>query len=148
MRKDAQGHPIVDNLDQVDAYLKPRNKAVEKEKLFEFKDNVLQIDHVSTANVLAEFINSIPNGAMDKWMKQILIMRIGRPALNGKKMSHLAIALELGMRVEEVKELEKIAIKICNDYLERVTLVEGARGNDNKSLLESTMERVNKNRSE
>ncbi len=145
MRYDKLGHPIVDNLDQVDQYIDPRNKKAEKEKInldavSEVNNGQLNIDHLSAANMMVEFIHSIPN--MDHWIKDVMIMRIGRPALNGKKMSHMAIALELGMTVKEVKECEKAGVAIANAWLEKVTFIEGANGNPSIGGINDTLNKV------
>lgn len=140
MRKDAQGHPIIDNLAQVDEYLKPRNEAAAKEQVYELNERVTQIDHLAAATVMIEFINSIPK--LDHWIKDVLIMRIGRPALNGKKMSYMAIAIELGMTVKEVKECEKAGIAIANEWLERVTIVEGASSNHKVGGINDTLNKI------
>lgn len=145
MRKDSAGHPIIDNIDQIDDYLAKRNAAVKKEKLYDMKNNVMHVDHLATASTMVEFINAMPDNVMDHWIKEIMIARIGRPALNGRKMTHLAIAIELGMRESQVKELEKIGVKICNEYLERVTLLEGSLSGQGKSklIIEKTLNTVN-----
>lgn len=130
---DAEGHPIVDDLDQVDQYLNQRKEDMESGKLFEENGGTITVDHVATANCLIKFINTIPK--LDPWIKKILIMRLSRPLINGKPMSYLAIALELGMSEQDVKDLEIAGKKIANEWMARNTIEDGARSNESNSSI-------------
>ena len=142
MRRDSKGNIIIDNLDQIDDHIADRSKALKKDKLYMFKDGTLRIDHLAAASALIKFIESTP--ALDKHIKEIMIMRIGSPAMDGKKMSHVAIALAKGMNVDEVIFMEKVGIKVVNEYLERVTLIDGALSNTSKTRPNEILEKVSK----
>lgn len=118
---------------EVEAYLKDRKEG--RVRLYEQKDGKMVIDHVRTANAMSMFVANTP---MPKIFKQILIMRIGSPLIHKKPMTNMAIALHNGMRVEEVEEIEREALKICNEFMQRSTgsLV---TGNDNKGLIIDTL---------
>ena len=140
MRKDAEGHPIIDNLNQVDGYLAERNKRLDKDKFYQFKDGTIKVDHLAAADAIIRFINAVPN--MDRHVREIMIMRIGSPAMKGVKMSHMAIALAKGMSEDEVVFLEKIGVKMTNEYMERVTLLDGMHSGSGKGVTEEILNRV------
>lgn len=86
------------------------------------------INHVETANAAVKMIMLAP--LHDK-IKQIMILRIGSPLMKQKAMSHLAIALQLGMKESEVFRLEMEGVQIVRDYMEKVCL-QDAIGKFNK----------------
>lgn len=141
MRYDKEGHPIVDNLDQIDGYIRERKRNVKNDKLFTVKDGQVKVDHIATANAMIHCINAVN---MDKHIKEIMIMRIGSPAMNGVRMSHVAIALAKGMTEQEVIFMEKTGVKIMNEFLHRITLVDGARSNSSTSKPNEILEKVSK----
>lgn len=144
LRLDKEGHPIVDNLDQVDDYLEKRNKDMNSGALVSGKSGTITVDHAAAADALIRFIDSIPN--LDPWIKRVMIMRIGNPLLKGKKMTHLAIALELGMDVQEVIDMEKAGVAIANKWMETVTADEiiqrGQKDGNKTSLIKDTFNRM------
>ena len=79
------------------------------------------INHVDTANAAIKMVMLAP--LHDK-IKRIMILRIGSPILKQRAMSHLAIALQLGMREEEVFRLEMEGIQIVRDFMEKVCLTD------------------------
>lgn len=80
------------------------------------------IDHVKTASAMVKFINCVP---MSPEIKKIMVLRIGNPLTKKSEMTHLAIALQLGMREEEVFQLERIGIEKVSKYMERTTIQDG-----------------------
>lgn len=104
-------------------------------KLYDRKDGKIVINHVATANAMAMFLVNVP---MPKIFKKVLLMRIGSPLVHKKSMSHMAIALQLGMNVAEVHEIEAEALRICNDFMSRSSGHMFA-GQDNKGLVTDTM---------
>lgn len=116
------------------------NRRTGKDKLYKKENGKIVVDHVRTANAMAMFVVNIP---MDKIFKKILLMRIGSPLVHKKAMSHTAIALSLGMNEPEVREIEKIALGICNEFMEKST-GHMFSGIDNKSLVTDTMNEVSK----
>jgi hypothetical protein len=97
------------------------------------------INHVDTANAAIKMIMSTP--LHDK-IKRIMIMRIGSPILKQKAMSHLAIALQLGMREGEVLRLEMEGVMIVRDYMDKVCMKDSmdkfnkeGKPNDVKNIL-------------
>jgi len=102
--------------EQAEAFLRSRKEG--NIKLYEKKDGKMHVDHASTANAMVMFIANVP---MDKWIKKIMIMRIGAPLLNKAAMSHMQIALRLGMLEKEVQEIEAEGIRICNEFMDRCT---------------------------
>lgn len=134
MRKNTEDELL--SADQVAEIL--HNRRTGKDKLYKRENGKLVVDHVRTANAMSMFIVNIP---MQKIFKKILLMRIGSPLIHKKPMSHTAIAIELGMTEPEVREIEKIALGICNEFMEKST---GAMfsGIDNKSLVTDTMNEV------
>lgn len=124
-------------LSEADKILRDRQNG--NTKLHKRENGRLVIDHERTANAMAMFIANTP---MDTIIKKILLMRIGAPLIHKKPMSHMAIALHLGMMQAEVKELERIGLDQCNEFMERSTGVMFA-GTDNKKLVIDTMNEVN-----
>lgn len=121
---------------QVEEILKDRNSG--KMRLHRRQNGHLVVDHAKTANAMVMFIANIP---MDKFIKKILIMRLGCPLINKKPMTHLQVALQLGMKEAEVVELEQVGLQECNSYMERVTGgVLALPGN--ASLIEDTLNDV------
>lgn len=141
MKYDKDGHPIVDNLDEVDVHINQRKEGLKNNKLFCFENGSIKVDHLATAQAMVAFINSIPK--LDPWIKKVMIMRIGRPALNGRVMSHMQIALELGMRIDEVKDLERAGVAIANEWMNKVTIMDGINSNMSNTLVEEAMNKVN-----
>lgn len=101
---------------QVEEILKDRKNGTMR--LYSRQNGRLVVDHARTANAMVMFIANIP---MDKYIKKILIMRLGCPLINHKPMSHLQVALRLGMKESEVQQLEDAGKTICNEYMERVS---------------------------
>lgn len=143
MKYDKQGHVIIDNLDEVDIHIREREAALKKNKLFCFENGTIKVDHIATAHAMVAFINSIPK--LDPWIKKVMIMRIGRPVLNGRPMSHMQIALELGMTTDEVLDLERAGVAIANEWMQKVTITDGINSSmSTDSLVNETMEKVDK----
>ncbi len=104
---------LIRNPDDFKAYLASRKN----KNLYSIgKDGHVVVDHVATANVLAKFIELCP---MDRWIKKVMIMRIGNPLLNKRAMTHMQIALTIGATVDEVLEIEKAGKVIVGKFLER-----------------------------
>lgn len=141
MRRDKDGNPIIDNLDQVDDFVSERNAKARKDKMWMFKeDGPLKVDHGTVAELFINYINNMPGA--DKHVKEILIMRIGSPINHGKPMSHMAIALAKGMTLEEVQAVEFFGKKLMQECLAHVPLLEGAMMNTNSSRPIETLEKV------
>ena len=83
----------------------------------------LRIDHIATANLAIKVVNVVPG--MHPVIKRILTMRIAEPVKTGKSLSHMQVAISLGMREHEVKRLEREGLMIMNDYLKRASAFEG-----------------------
>lgn len=141
MLKDKAGNAIIRNPGDFREYVNERKQVAER-KLFTLdKTGTVQVDHVATANALIKLIRFAP---IDKVIKQIMIMRIGNPLMHGKQMSHISIAIALGMTIEEVIELEKIGVKLVNEFMERrMTLTDAIKAstgsNEQDSLAEGTL---------
>lgn len=147
LRKDKEGHPIVDDLDQVDEHIAQRKRDVESGALFRMDNGTIKVDHEAAADALINFISAIPN--LDPWIKKVMFMRLGAPLIGGKrakKMSHLAIALQLGMKEKEVKDLEKAGKAIANEWMRRVTTEEiierGQKDGKKSSLINDTLNTI------
>lgn len=136
MRKNTEDELL--SADQVAQILE--NRRTGRDKLYKRENGKLVVDHERTANAMAMFIANVP---MDKIFKKILLMRIGSPLIHKKPMSHTAIAMSLGMMEPEVREIEKIALGICNEFMIKSTGHMFA-GIDNKSLVTDTMNEVDK----
>ena len=111
-----------------------------RDKLYKKENGKLVIDHVRTANAMAMFIVNIP---MDKIIKKVLLMRIGSPLIHKKPMTHMAIAVSLGMLETEVREIEAIGLEACNEFMMKSS-GHMFSGVDNKSLIIDTMNEVDK----
>lgn len=109
------------SLDQASEVLKKRQAG--KERLYSINKGRVVVEHISTVNALCKFIATLN---IDNWIKKVLIMRIGAPLIHKKPMTHLQIALKLGMKEEEVKELEAVGIEICNEALKRTQMIADA----------------------
>ena len=126
MLHDADGDMIIRNDSDFKEYLaKRKNKKLYKLK----KDGRVTVDHVATANVLSKFIELCP---MDKWLKKVMLLRIGNPIINQKAMSHMQIALLVGTDVNEIIEMEKAGKMIVGQFLQRCTTQEAVKKFDDK----------------
>ena len=112
MRQDKEGSIIIRNDADFKAYLASRTN----KKLYETKDGRMVVDHVAVANVMSKFIELCP---MDRWIKRVMLMRVGSPLLRKKAMSHMQIALTIGATVDEVIEMEKHGKYLVGMFLER-----------------------------
>ena len=83
-------------------------------------EETLHVDHVKANTNMGLFIGHLP---MDPWIKKIMIMRIGSFILRKPPMSHLEIALQLGMTEEEVKELSKKVVAVFKGKCSAVTVL-------------------------
>ena len=86
------------------------------------------INHVKIANDMVKMICMSP---VHDLIKRIMILRIGSPLMNQKPLSHLGIALRLGLKENEVFRLEREGIGIVTEFMERVC-VQDAVGAFNK----------------
>lgn len=136
MRKNTEDELL--SADQVAEVL--HNRRTGKDKLYKRENGRLVVDHVRTANAMAMFIVNIP---MDRIFKKVLLMRLGSPLIHKKTMTHMAIALSLGMGEPEVREIEKVALGICNEFMQKST-GNMFSGINNKSLITDTMNDVSK----
>lgn len=120
MQKDSKGNIIIRGPDDFKAYLAARKN----KKLFDFKAGHVVVDHIATANVLAKFIELVP---MDRWIKKVMLMRVGNPLMNKRQLSHMQIAITIGATVDEVIELERVGKIIVGKFLERCSAQEAVR---------------------
>lgn len=79
-------------------------------------NETLTINHFQSAVVLRTLVQKCP---MDKWCKQVLLLRIGRPWENIFPMTPLAISIQLGCTEKEVVEIEEAAKNILEDFINR-----------------------------
>jgi hypothetical protein len=94
----------------------------------------LVINHEQTANAAIKLVMLTP---MPQLIREIMIMRIANPALKRGAMSHLAIAMQLGMREGEVLKLECEGVQIVREYMRKTSLHDGIgkfnkEGNENE----------------
>ena len=113
-----------------------RSRRNGRDKLYKTENGKMVVDHSRAATTLALFISNIP---MDKWIKRVMLMRIGSPLLNRKQMSHMTIALKIGATMDEVIEMEKIGIEICNEYMQKISVEQGSHSLENKILINDTL---------
>ena len=104
------------------------NKVEAEDRLYSEKRGKLVINHERTANAMVKMVMLAP---IHDTIKRIMILRIGSPLLKQKPMSHLAIALQLGMKEAEVFKLEKEGIEVVTEFMDRICLPE-AVGKFNK----------------
>ena len=76
-------------------------------------------DHCAIANMVVKIINTLN---IDPYIKKVMTMRILGPITTGKERTHLSIAIELGMFVNEVREIEQAGIIIVNGILQKVSV--------------------------
>ena len=130
---------VIRNAEHYEAVKKARREALYTKS----PDGNIIVDHVRTANVLIRFIQLTP---MDKWIKDVMIMRIGNPLINLKPATHMQIALTLGCMESEVREMEEVGTKIVNDYIRRVTQPEFVekfeRDRRNKASVDDTLNKI------
>ena len=125
MRFDAQGDMIIRNESDFKEYLDRRKN----KNLYKIKNNRVVVDHVATANVLSKFIELCP---MDRWIKTVMLMRVGSPLMKQKAMSHMQIALVIGTTESEVKEMEKAGKVIVGQFLEKCSVKDVVKKFDSK----------------
>lgn len=83
----------------------------------------LTINHAEAANAMIKTINSAPE--IPHVIKQILTLRIGAPFFLRKPMSHMQIAINLGLSFDEVVILEKEGLLVMKDILKQRSLMDG-----------------------
>ena len=127
---------VIHNADEFDAYIKSRqNKA-----LFDRDANgQLKVDHIGAANAMVKMIMLTP---MDKWVKRVMIMRIGDPTKKEKPRTHMQVALSLGMMEQEVIEAEQYGMKVVGDFMNRVSSTEFADRFNKEQTLRSQVEDI------
>jgi len=81
----------------------------------------LVVNHRAVARKMVRFIRQVK---MPEFIKDILTYRILGCEPNYQPMTHMQIALLVGMLEEEVKNFEKEGMEICEDALHKVTLEE------------------------
>lgn len=98
------------------------------------KNGKVILNHANTANAMIKFVYIAP---LDKTQKKILMLRIGNPLASGKSISHLAIALQLGLRENEVVRIEAEAVKIVSAFMEKVCVLDGVGAFNKETKLEN-----------
>jgi len=114
------------------------NKVEAEDRLYSEKRGKLVINHERTANAMVKMVMLAP---IHDTIKRIMILRIGSPLLKQKPLSHLAIALQLGMKESEVFKLEREGIEIVTEFMNRICLPE-AVGKFNKEGSESEVRNI------
>lgn len=120
-----------ENINNLDAVPYALRKDVGLEK----KDrDLLRISHMETANASIKLIQVAP---LHETIKKILTLRIGGPIVNKREMTHLAIALRLGLKEDEVRRLEAEGVAILKDYMTKICISDGIgvfnkEGSENK----------------
>lgn len=129
MKYDKEGHAIINNTDDFKAWLETRKN----KKLYDVDANGrVIVDHIAVANVLAKFIELCP---MDRWIKKVMLMRVGNPLMNNRKMTHMQIAIIIGATVDEVIELENAGKIIVGRFLQHCSAQEAVdKFNSNSKL--------------
>lgn len=136
MLQDKEGSIIIRNDADFKAYLASRTN----KKLYETKDGRMVVDHVAVANVMSKFIELCP---MDRWIKRVMLMRVGSPLLRKKAMSHMQIALVIGATVDEVIEMEKHGKYLVGMFLERCNAAEAVEKFDRLESNKKHIDEVN-----
>lgn len=80
------------------------------------------IDHVKVANAAVKFIQVAP---IHSTIKKIMTLRISSPFKNGRHMSHMQVAIQLGLLEREVVALEQEGIYLVNEFMKRVCVTDG-----------------------
>ena len=133
MHQDKEGSIIIRNDADFKAYLASRTN----KKLYETKDGRMVVDHVAVADVMSKVIKLCP---MDRWIKRVMLMRVGSPLLRKRAMSHVQIALMIGATMDEVIEMEKHGKYLVGMFLERCNAKEAVKKFDR---LESNKTQIN-----
>ena len=117
-----------------------KKRIVNKDKVFD--DNDISIKHLETANLLIKVINVL---RLDPMVKKVISMRLIHPIKTGKELSYLNIALELGLREFQVKEMENEGIEALEHHLKRTCAPDFIeKFNRDRSLVNSIKEQVGK----
>ena len=98
----------------------------------------LVIKHEETANAAIKLVMLTP---MPQIIREIMIMRIANPALKRGAMSHLNIAMQLGMREGEVLKLEIEGVHLVREYMRKMTFAD-AIGKFNKENNADEVKRI------
>ena len=94
---------------------KAKRRIMNKDKI---STGNVSVQHLELANMVVKVINVLNVSPL---VKKVVSKRIMSPALYGKELSHLSIALELGMREHEVRMLEKEGVEALSIHLSRVS---------------------------
>ena len=88
--------------------------------------------HVDIANQMLKVISQLK---IHPLCKQVMTIRILGPYSTGKEATHLSIALTLGLREDEVKEIEMDGIMALDDALQKASSTDFVdRFNKNKKV--------------
>lgn len=98
---------------------KAKNRIVNQDALT--TDKPSRYSHADIANQLLKVI-SVLN--IHPLCKRVLTMRIMGPITTGQEASYVSIAITLGLRVEEVKEIETDGFFALEDVLSKVSSTE------------------------
>lgn len=114
---DENGDPIINNAEQLDNVLKERKENIRSRGINKAAmDAVRAVDHVALANQWVKVISVV---IQDAYVRNVMLQRMVTPLQTGKSKSHMCIAIELGMRVDEVIACEEEGKRILFSHLER-----------------------------
>jgi len=106
-----------------DEFFKIMKDRQEKARKRIVNDDVLTDDnaryrHEDAANLFLKVLNVLK---VDPMVKKIVNMRVLAPLTTGKERTHMSIALELGLREFEVKQMEEAGVNIISEHLEKTS---------------------------
>jgi hypothetical protein len=106
----------IKSAEHLENVLKKRKEDIKARKINNAPmDRVRAVDHILLANQWLKVINVV---IQDQYVRNVMTQRIVTPLRTGQAKSHLIIALELGMREDEVIACEKEGKEILFRHLE------------------------------
>jgi hypothetical protein len=125
---------IIKNADDFEKVLKDRKSNAKQHIMNQEaieKDQPV-FDHVKCANQAIKVIGILP---IDDIIKTIMVRRLAHPLIAQCEITHLSLALELGLREYQVKEMEEFGIIVLEEFLNKHTAHDAvAKFNTNQTV--------------
>jgi tRNA A-37 threonylcarbamoyl transferase component Bud32 len=130
----------ISSAEELENVLKARKEKISNRKMNgAAMDRVHAVDHIMLANQWVKVINVV---IQDKYIRDVLNQRIVSPLRTGFEKTHMAIAIELGMREDEVIACEEEGKAILFDHLEKCCSSDFIEKFNRNKTLQKTVEKT------
>ena len=97
----------------------------------------IHMNHPEIANLMIKVINFLK---VDPMIQKVISMRLMNPLTHGVEKTHLSIALELGVREGEVREIEQAGMDILEHHLQKTSSKDFIEAFNRETNLENTIQ--------